>query len=62
MPAAARAVFRGGVYRLATYSSDWRRQGSRRTAITKNNYVTVGRTALLRSRDTAAGRDALGQG
>ena len=59
VPPAARAVFRGGVYRLATYSSDWRRQGTRRTAVTKNNYVTVGRTALLRSRDTAAGRDAL---
>ena len=33
--------------------------GTRRSAITKYNYVTVGRTALLRSRDTAGGRDAL---
>ena len=64
-PREGRAVFRGGVYRLNTYTAHWRRDGARRTPLSAGNWRDVGRTALLRAVEdekhaaAAAGRSAL---
>ena len=42
------AVFRGGVYRLCSYSADWRRDGASRTQLAPTNWREAHRTALLR--------------
>ena len=41
------AVFRGGIYRLVTYSDEWRTRGVNRTVVTPSNFRRMFRTALL---------------
>ena len=41
------AVFRGGIYRLVTYSDEWRSRGVNRTVVTPSNFRRMFRTALL---------------
>ena len=42
-----KAVFRGSLHRLSVYTDRWRTLGPRRTQVTRNNWQSVGRTALL---------------
>ena len=42
------AVFRGSLFRLSSYTADWRLHGPRRTSYNADNWGTMGRTALVR--------------
>eukprot|EP00967_Tisochrysis_lutea_P031842 scaffold37611_cov35-Tisochrysis_lutea.AAC.4 len=50
------AVFRGAAHRLSAYSTDWRKQGPRRTPITSKNWQSTGRTALIAQKDALGDR------
>ena len=53
------AAFRGGVYRLSSYSDDWRRSGLRRTRLTSDNWRGIGRLALLHAKADGAIADLI---
>ncbi len=51
------AVFRGGLYRLNAYSDEWRTRGVKYTAVTANNWRTVGRSALVHAQSHPETKD-----
>ena len=56
------AVFRGGLYRLDVYSDRWRQRGMRRTAVGRDNWREVGRTAMIHARIEQGGGGGSGGG
>lgn len=58
--AQARAVFRGGQYRLNVYTDEWRTRGVHQTPITTENWRHVGRPSLISLKErNAEARDLL---